>query len=142
MRCLFSPPTLSDNSLVEVKPCTAEANTVCQCKHGYYCSNDNCDHCVPAKTCSEGEGVQVRGTGCFHFKRHKTMQFRPKSKVQIAKPNLFLLTASRTNNTICELCRDGTYSNVTDLLSPCRPHTRYSKIIFLNIKAKSCCWCL
>lgn len=35
-----------------------------------------------------------------------------------------LLAATRTNNTVCAPCEDGTYSNVTDFHSPCLRHTR------------------
>ncbi|XP_074539442.1 tumor necrosis factor receptor superfamily member 5 [Halichoeres trimaculatus] len=36
--------------------------------------------------------------------------------------------ATRTNNTLCAVCEDGTYSNVTDYLSPCKTHTRCEDI--------------
>ncbi|XP_010867504.1 tumor necrosis factor receptor superfamily member 5 [Esox lucius] len=32
--------------------------------------------------------------------------------------------ATRWNNTVCVPCQNGTYSNVTDALTPCQPHTR------------------
>ncbi|CAN9513726.1 unnamed protein product [Ophioblennius macclurei] len=72
--------------------CTATKNTVCQCQEGFYCSNDDCDHCELVTQCRPGEGVLIRAT--------------------------------RTSNTVCAPCRGGTFSNVTDFLSPCRAHTR------------------
>ncbi|XP_021176053.2 tumor necrosis factor receptor superfamily member 5 isoform X1 [Fundulus heteroclitus] len=76
----------------KVSNCTTVSNTVWQCKPGFYCDDQKCEHCRPWTLCSEGEGVKEQPT-------HKT-------------------------NTVCTPCGDGTYSNVTDHSSPCKPHFR------------------
>ncbi|XP_026173324.1 tumor necrosis factor receptor superfamily member 5 isoform X2 [Mastacembelus armatus] len=81
----------SHNKQKKVKDCTATQNTVCECESGFYCTNDQCDHCKPVTICSLGEGVKI--------------------------------PATRTSDTMCAPCANGTYSNVTDFISPCKPHT-------------------
>ncbi|XP_073340959.1 tumor necrosis factor receptor superfamily member 5 [Pagrus major] len=90
--CHFCRVCSSSNNQRNVTECKPHEDAVCECVTGYYCSNAVCDHCKPAKPCSEGSGVEV--------------------------------PAIRTNNTICAPCKEGTYSNVTDFLSSCQPHTR------------------
>ncbi|XP_063734450.1 tumor necrosis factor receptor superfamily member 5 isoform X2 [Eleginops maclovinus] len=80
------------NHQQKVKDCTSKENAVCECVRGFYCTEDNCEHCSPVQRCPLGQGVRVEAT--------------------------------RTNDTICAPCEDGTYSNVTDFHSACRPHTR------------------
>lgn len=94
--CQVCKDCSSNNNQRKVKDCTAQEDTVCECLTGFYCNNDNCDHCHPVKHCSLGEGVKV--------------------------------PATRTNDTICVSCLEGTYSNVTDYQSPCRSHTRCEDI--------------
>uniref|UniRef100_A0A665U096 TNFR-Cys domain-containing protein n=1 Tax=Echeneis naucrates TaxID=173247 RepID=A0A665U096_ECHNA len=43
--------------------CTATQNTVCTCEEGFFCLNEQCDHCKPVTQCREGEGVKIRGRG-------------------------------------------------------------------------------
>ncbi|XP_028325612.1 tumor necrosis factor receptor superfamily member 5 isoform X2 [Gouania willdenowi] len=72
--------------------CSSKKDTVCECVTGFYCNNDDCDHCQPVDRCLPGEGVK--------------------------------LPATRTNNTVCAPCVNGSFSNVTDFTSPCKAHTR------------------
>ncbi|KAI3360525.1 hypothetical protein L3Q82_002408 [Scortum barcoo] len=41
----------SNNHLRKVKECTAQENTVCECETGFYCSDDDCDHCQAVNYC-------------------------------------------------------------------------------------------
>ncbi|TDH11674.1 hypothetical protein EPR50_G00062960 [Perca flavescens] len=95
-KCQVCKECSSENKQKTVKVCTVQENTVCGCVDGFYCSSDQCDHCMQVTHCPLGEGVKVRAT--------------------------------RTNNTICAPCEGGTYSNVTDFLSPCQTHTRCEDI--------------
>ncbi|CAJ1062516.1 tumor necrosis factor receptor superfamily member 5 [Xyrichtys novacula] len=47
----------------KLKDCTAREDTVCACERGFYCSNEECEHCHRVKTCPPGEGVQFEATG-------------------------------------------------------------------------------
>uniref|UniRef100_A0A8C7Y9E4 TNFR-Cys domain-containing protein n=1 Tax=Oryzias sinensis TaxID=183150 RepID=A0A8C7Y9E4_9TELE len=38
------------------------------------------------------------------------------------------VSATRSNDTICQTCEKGTFSNVTDFSSPCKAHTRCEDI--------------
>ncbi|XP_053182931.1 tumor necrosis factor receptor superfamily member 5 [Scomber japonicus] len=91
-KCFKCSACSRDNHKEKVKDCTAKTDTVCGCILGYYCSNENCEHCQPVKRCDKGLGVEIKAT--------------------------------RTNNTSCAPCREGTYSNVTDFSSPCQEHIR------------------
>ncbi|XP_040900213.1 tumor necrosis factor receptor superfamily member 5 isoform X2 [Toxotes jaculatrix] len=91
-KCQVCRECSSHNNQRKAKECSATENTVCECKSGLYCSNDQCDHCQPVTPCSVGVGVKN--------------------------------PANRTSDTKCAPCEEGTYSNVTDFLSPCKPHTR------------------
>ncbi|KAG7476257.1 tumor necrosis factor receptor superfamily member 5-like [Solea senegalensis] len=86
----------SENNMRKAEHCTATSNTVCECEAGFYCSNDQCEHCQPVTQCPVGEGVKFQAT--------------------------------RTNDTVCAPCEKGSYSNVTDFLSPCKSHTRCEDI--------------
>lgn len=52
----------STNHKRKVKDCTAQENAVCECVAGYYCSNDDCEHCLPLMQCPTGHGVEVQAT--------------------------------------------------------------------------------
>nr|XP_020466566.1 tumor necrosis factor receptor superfamily member 5-like [Monopterus albus] len=95
-KCHVCKDCSSHNNQRKAKDCTATADTVCECVTGFYCSNDQCDHCQQVGNCPPGEGVR--------------------------------LPATRTSNTGCAPCEKGTYSNVTDSFSPCKPHTRCDEI--------------
>ncbi|XP_039973541.1 tumor necrosis factor receptor superfamily member 5 [Xiphias gladius] len=90
-KCQVCSECSSHNNQRRVKDCTPTENTVCECITGYYCSNDQCDHCQRVSQCPPGKGVKV--------------------------------LATRTNDTICAPCEEGTYSNVKDFLSQCKTHT-------------------
>ncbi|XP_042370818.1 tumor necrosis factor receptor superfamily member 1B-like, partial [Plectropomus leopardus] len=81
----------SNNKQKEFKKCTAQEDTVCECVAGFYCTDDQCTHCLGLTKCHVGKGVMVQAT--------------------------------RTKDTVCAPCVNGTYSNVTDDHSPCRIHT-------------------
>ncbi|XP_019948652.1 tumor necrosis factor receptor superfamily member 5 [Paralichthys olivaceus] len=49
----------SKNNQRKSKNCSASEDTECECETGFYCSNDQCDHCQPVTQCPAGEGVQV-----------------------------------------------------------------------------------
>ncbi|XP_029308142.1 tumor necrosis factor receptor superfamily member 5-like [Cottoperca gobio] len=91
-RCPKCKDCSFNNNQRKVKDCTAQKDTVCECVAGFYCRNDQCEHCQQVTHCPLGKGVNVQAT--------------------------------RTTDTICAPCEDGTYSNVTDFQSPCRTHTR------------------
>ncbi|XP_037836463.1 tumor necrosis factor receptor superfamily member 5 isoform X2 [Kryptolebias marmoratus] len=42
--------------------CTTKTNTVCECKAGFFCSSDICDHCQHQTPCPLGKGVQVQAS--------------------------------------------------------------------------------
>ncbi|CAK6966227.1 tumor necrosis factor receptor superfamily member 5 [Scomber scombrus] len=61
--CRICKECSRDTNKVKVKDCTATEDTVCGCFSGYYCSSDDCDHCLPVKHCDQGSGVEVKATG-------------------------------------------------------------------------------
>ncbi|XP_070767542.1 tumor necrosis factor receptor superfamily member 5 [Enoplosus armatus] len=99
---------------------TATKNTLPQCHVCKHCSSSNKqrklkDCTVQQNTeCECVTGYYCNNDGCDHCLPVGHCPPGEGVKVQ----------ATRTNNTICALCEEGTYSNVTDFQSPCRAHTR------------------
>uniref|UniRef100_A0A3Q1F2E0 Tumor necrosis factor receptor superfamily member 5-like n=1 Tax=Acanthochromis polyacanthus TaxID=80966 RepID=A0A3Q1F2E0_9TELE len=102
-KCLPCRKCSESNHQKTMLECLADRNAVCECLPGFFCANQECDHCQLASRCPPGEGVQV--------------------------------PATRTNNTICSPCGDGTFSNVTDLQSACKPHTRCEDFGRIQLRA-------
>lgn len=82
-----------NNLMTDVK-CEANRNTKCKCKPGYYCKHSIKDHCDHCD----------RVTQC------------PPGKGVIKN-------YTHLEDTKCNPCPDGTYSNVTDYISSCKNHT-------------------
>ncbi|XP_023282192.1 tumor necrosis factor receptor superfamily member 5-like [Seriola lalandi dorsalis] len=58
-KCQICSVCSSHNKQKKAYSCTATQNTVCDCETGFYCSNVQCDHCLPLTKCIEGEGVKL-----------------------------------------------------------------------------------
>lgn len=116
---------------------------MCACVTGFYCSNERCDHCRPVSNCDPGQGVKVLGGFLLEtakINHHVLPPISCRNKARIS----FHLAATRTNNTICAQCEEGTYSNVTDFHSQCQVHTRSdcASMITVIIKAEGRWPCL
>lgn len=48
--------------LIVKDKCTSASNTVCECKAGHYCLNQECDWCQEHTVCPPGEYVKTPGT--------------------------------------------------------------------------------
>nr|XP_046255211.1 tumor necrosis factor receptor superfamily member 5 isoform X2 [Scatophagus argus] len=59
-KCHICRDCSSNNNQRKLRDCTAQEDTVCECVAGYYCNNDQCDHCNPVTRCPPGEGVKVQ----------------------------------------------------------------------------------
>lgn len=109
---------------------------MCACVSGFVCMNEACDHCEPLKSCRAGEGVIQEGrstsVGCRAARAHSPTDPRELHPL-IRWFVCLLLAATRTTNTVCAPCRDGTYSNVTDSQSECRRHTRSVAVRRLSV---------
>ncbi|RVE62749.1 hypothetical protein OJAV_G00161250 [Oryzias javanicus] len=120
--------------------CSKNQTTKCAvCHHGTYTATKNhLSRCHVCKTCSsqnhlkqescctaERDTVCVceRGYYCSTPVCDHCQPVTPCSKGSGVK-----VSATRTNDTICQTCEKGTYSNVTDFDSPCKVHTRCEDI--------------
>ncbi|KAM4581220.1 tumor necrosis factor receptor superfamily member 5 [Odontesthes bonariensis] len=116
--------------------CSTTQETKCEgCKRGFYTATENylprcevCKECIPRNRlrkvrectaqrntiCECLEGFFCSTDECDHCKKvtHCEQGYGVKSQ------------ATRTNDTICAECDEGSYSNVTDYSSSCKPHTR------------------
>ncbi|XP_072106275.1 uncharacterized protein, partial [Mobula birostris] len=82
------------SNLEKLTNCNATHNTVCRCKRSYYCSEQLEGRCERCKRISQcGSGHGVTRN------------------------------ATDSSDVICAPCPPGTFSNVTDSLSPCQNHT-------------------
>ncbi|KAG8569078.1 hypothetical protein GDO81_014253 [Engystomops pustulosus] len=52
----------SGSNLVVKEKCTSSSNTICECKAGHFCQNEDCDFCQQYKSCQPGEYVKAPGT--------------------------------------------------------------------------------
>ncbi|KAL4616768.1 tumor necrosis factor receptor superfamily member 5-like isoform X2 [Arapaima gigas] len=82
----------TDLHLVTAAECKADQDRRCKCKEGFYCTDQECNHCSPVTKCTRGFGVTQRPTA--------------------------------TNDTKCEPCPRGTFSNVSNYHTPCWNHTK------------------
>ncbi|XP_034553207.1 tumor necrosis factor receptor superfamily member 5 [Notolabrus celidotus] len=115
--------------------CDGTKKTECaECVRGFFTETKN--HwfkCLSCKDCSTKNQRKVKdctaqedtvcgcepgffciNQSCDHCQRVKHCPLGQGVKVQ----------ATRTNNTICAVCEEGTFNNVTDFHSPCKTHTR------------------
>ncbi|KAA0703421.1 Tumor necrosis factor receptor superfamily member 16 [Triplophysa tibetana] len=92
--CLACRVCSSINNLMPDVECRADTNRQCKCKPGFYCPN-----------LTEGQCEH-----CFPVKNCPPGQGVTKNHTQL-------------EDTKCEPCPDGTYSNVTDYISSCKNHT-------------------
>uniref|UniRef100_A0A667X2X7 TNFR-Cys domain-containing protein n=1 Tax=Myripristis murdjan TaxID=586833 RepID=A0A667X2X7_9TELE len=128
--CVWGYYTATSNSLFHCKGCRVchsinNHKTLTECTAT---KNTQCE-CLPGFYCNEPDCELCRAvTICPEGKGVK-------------------VKASRTNDTICAVCENGTYSNVSDFHSPCLSHTR-SAHTSTNITFKtkglgaSCPWIL
>nr|XP_033781068.1 tumor necrosis factor receptor superfamily member 3-like isoform X2 [Geotrypetes seraphini] len=81
--------------LIEASPCNQTHDALCQCSEGFYCS--------------------LRNRGACEFCLHVS-----------SCPLGFgvLRRATSWDDTVCEICQNGTFSNVSDTSSPCLNHTK------------------
>ncbi|XP_060936746.1 tumor necrosis factor receptor superfamily member 5 [Limanda limanda] len=59
MKCQLCKKCNYQNKQRESKYCSALEDTKCECETGFFCSNDQCEHCQPVTQCPVGEGVRV-----------------------------------------------------------------------------------
>ncbi|KAG8537442.1 hypothetical protein GDO81_024520, partial [Engystomops pustulosus] len=48
-------------NLVVKEKCTSSSNTICECKAGHFCLNQNCDFCQEYTQCLPGAYVKMPG---------------------------------------------------------------------------------
>ncbi|KAJ0066324.1 hypothetical protein NL108_011151 [Boleophthalmus pectinirostris] len=122
------------------KDCDGKTPTKCaDCKKGHFMATRNhMDQCRSCKTCNSQKklktlrectawadtvcecvsGFYCSDSGCGHCLQVTQCLEGHGVKVQ----------ASRTNDTICAPCESGFFSNVSDHISPCKPHTKCEDI--------------
>ncbi|XP_060905286.1 tumor necrosis factor receptor superfamily member 5 isoform X1 [Labrus mixtus] len=61
-KCLACRNCSLEKNRRKVKDCDAHEDTVCECETGFFCKNDQCDHCQKVKTCGLGQGVKAKAT--------------------------------------------------------------------------------
>ncbi|XP_072251145.1 tumor necrosis factor receptor superfamily member 5 [Leuresthes tenuis] len=125
--------------------CSATQGTKCDnCRHGHYTATTNyllkcevCKNCFERNklkqvsectadrntVCECLEGFFCSTDECDHCKKVTSCGLGFGVKHQ----------ATRTNDTICVACAKGSYSNVTDYISSCKPHTRFTHTFFEGI---------
>lgn len=65
---------------------------MCECVTGFYCSNDECDHCRPVSRCPVGKGVKHPGRPPFKINAQELQSHLSiKKKLQLETENLSFL---------------------------------------------------
>ncbi|XP_038567059.1 tumor necrosis factor receptor superfamily member 5 [Micropterus salmoides] len=103
---------------------TATKNHLSNCRQCKICSPTNNQRTVKDCTTKEDTVCEcVTGFYCSNVDCDHCLQVKDCPMGEGVK-----MKATRTNNTVCALCIEGTYSNVTDFNSPCQTHTRCEDI--------------
>ncbi|CAJ1084480.1 tumor necrosis factor receptor superfamily member 5-like [Xyrichtys novacula] len=84
----YCDPNKNFNQAIHVSKKKA---TICECKHGFHCSSEQCIICVPHTICPQGKGAKIKG--------------------------------NHSRDTECEVCTDGTFSDVSSWDSECKKWT-------------------
>ncbi|XP_028984897.1 tumor necrosis factor receptor superfamily member 5 [Betta splendens] len=119
-----------------VRLCNGTAPNECAtCKPGQYTATENglkscqiCDDCRSdknlqiVKNCAAAHNTVCGCTDGFYCGNVKCDHCQPVRSCSAGEG--VRVKATRTSDTVCEPCRAGTYSNVTDWSSACRPHVR------------------
>ncbi|KAM6909643.1 tumor necrosis factor receptor superfamily member 5 [Xenentodon cancila] len=130
--CFFQ---LSSGNYVQAD-CTKTETTKCdECRRGYYTETKNyLTKCNVCKNCSSSnkqrkvaDCTAVQDTVCecvsgYYCSTDNCEHCQPVTFCPLGQG--VVVQATRTNDTICAPCEQGTYSNVTDFYSPCKPYTR------------------
>ncbi|XP_008278372.1 tumor necrosis factor receptor superfamily member 5 [Stegastes partitus] len=115
--------------------CDGSKPTECsECGRGYFTATRNhstkcylCRSCSAtnnqrtAKDCSSTQNTVCDCVSGFYCSNAECEHCQPAT--QCPPGEGVRVPATRTNNTICSPCEDGTFSNVTDFHSACKPHT-------------------
>ncbi|KAK2844747.1 hypothetical protein Q5P01_011406 [Channa striata] len=116
--------------------CTDTQDTQCaECPYDHYTATKNnakrcqkCDECSSDnkqekfKECTRTENTVCKCIPGFYCNSERCDHCLP---VESCPPGEGVKTpANRTSGAVCAKCEEGTYSNVTDFISPCKPHTR------------------
>ncbi|XP_029959033.1 tumor necrosis factor receptor superfamily member 5 [Salarias fasciatus] len=116
--------------------CSDTKKTECaKCVHGYFMATKNhlprcqvCKECSPnnkqikLSDCTATENTVCQCRTDFYCSNDDCDLCEPVAKCPPGEG--VRLKATRTNNAVCAPCEVGTFSNVTDSISPCRAHTR------------------
>lgn len=116
--------------------CDDTKKTECaKCEHGSFTAVQNhLTKCRPCKQCSPSNHQRplihcsaTNNTVCeclpgFYCESDACDHCRPVNRCQLGEG--VKTPVNRTSDVICAPCEKGTFSNVTDFQSPCRPHTR------------------
>lgn len=120
--------------------CDGTKKTQCaDCGHEYYMDTKNhlkdchlCKYCnssnnqIKVKECTAKEDTVCGCVSGFYCNDADCSHCRP---VRHCPPGEGVkVQASRTTDTVCVPCEDGTYSNISDFHSPCKTHTRCEDI--------------
>ncbi|KAF0045525.1 hypothetical protein F2P81_002054 [Scophthalmus maximus] len=116
--------------------CDGTKETQCdKCAHGFYTATKNhltscqlCKECSSdnnqrkAKECTATANTVCECESGFYCSNDLCDHCQPVTDCLVGEG--VKVPATRTNDTVCAPCEEGTYSNVTDFLSPCKTHTR------------------
>ncbi|XP_059196004.1 tumor necrosis factor receptor superfamily member 5 [Centropristis striata] len=103
---------------------TSAANHLKRCQRCRYCDPSN--HLRKLKECTGKEDTVCECEDGFYCSDPQCEHCNPATMCSEGQGVKF--KATRTNNTVCAVCEDGTFNNVTDSISPCRSHTRCEAI--------------
>lgn len=117
-----------------VEDCNATSKTKCEpCSKGWFTGLKNhLKSCLPCKICVENSFIvsnctSVKDTVCQcnkgFFSHDEKIEHCERWR-ECSEGNGVIVQPTATKNTVCAPCESGTYSNVTDYSSPCKPHFR------------------
>lgn len=120
--------------------CDGTEETKCaECERGFFTATKNylrtCQHCKicshtnnyrEAKACTAREDTVCECLPGFYCRNDHCEHCHPVTNCLLGEG--VKVQATRTNDTICAPCKEGTFSNVTDHSSPCQTHISCEEI--------------
>lgn len=91
----------------------------CKCKQGFHCSGLNCMTCLEHASCGPGYGVQTKGTIHLFITFICAVWWIP-----LYFDNYIWLSGDNHHDTVCHICPEGTFSNVSSMDADCQKWTK------------------
>nr|XP_014344172.1 PREDICTED: tumor necrosis factor receptor superfamily member 21-like [Latimeria chalumnae] len=124
-----------NENLVEVQSCSTTSQRMCECKAGMYCKirlQETCSKCIPHTACLPETGVKVQDNA------YTPIEISGIPSVELIRGAW--RTGTPFQNTECEECPVGTFSDEHSTIQKCLPHTDCAKLNKITVQQGNASW--